>query len=222
MLSRPQLAVTRQIEMMNVLMGYEQANQYAVVDDRGAVVGWVAEHDSLARSVFRNVLHSHRPLRASVLDMAGTELLALRRPFTFINSTIHVTTPDGREIGTVEQEWHLWRRRYNLFLGDDQFARIDAGFLSWSFPILGEEGEARALIDRNFTGFGRELFTDTGHYAVHLDPNVDVAAAITAVSGSSEPVELGKPLSMDERAVVLAAGVTIDCDYFSRDRGGFM
>jgi hypothetical protein len=45
-----------------------------------------------------------------------------------------MTTDNPNEIiGEAQQEWHLWRRRYNLFLqrggNFEQFAGIDTGFL---------------------------------------------------------------------------------------------
>jgi hypothetical protein len=53
-----------------------------------------------------------------------------------------MTTDDPDEIiGEAQQEWHLWRRRYNLFLRRDdafqQFARIDTRFLG-KWPLSGK------------------------------------------------------------------------------------
>ncbi|KAL7750153.1 hypothetical protein RI367_004325 [Sorochytrium milnesiophthora] len=210
LLARRNLAVTRQIEMMNVLLGYDQANQYAIKDETGASVGYIGEEDTFGKSIARQLLHTHRKFNASVFDLEGKLLLSvgalmrIHRPFSLINSKIYIARADGQQIGEVHQEWHLWRRRYNLFDKDQtQFARIDSGFLSWDFALQDEQGQSRALIDRNFMGFGREIFTDTGHYAVHF-------------SGS------GESLTLDERAVALAAAITIDVDYFSRTRSGLM
>lgn len=38
-----------------------------------------------------------------------------------------------------------------------QIAKVDSGFLAWSFPVFGENGEQLALIDRAWRGFGREV-----------------------------------------------------------------
>ncbi|KXS19886.1 hypothetical protein M427DRAFT_432509 [Gonapodya prolifera JEL478] len=60
-------------------------------------------------------------------------------------------------IGEVHQIWHLWRRKYDLFVDRTQFARIDAPFLSWDFDIQGPSGEILGNVNRNFVGFAREV-----------------------------------------------------------------
>ncbi|KAF9193027.1 hypothetical protein BGZ51_004260 [Haplosporangium sp. Z 767] len=202
LLAQPALIMTRQIEMMNVLVGFEQANKYAIVDPSGTPIGYIAEEDTtMMKAMSRQVLRTHRPFQASVLDLAGNEILKIHRPFAFINSRIMISTPDNRLIGEVQQEWHLIRRRYNLFtieqpdpstfekdgkttaistqraadgqgLNRVQFAHIDGGFLALDFDMQDEQGRKMASVNRNFVGFARELFTDSGQYALRFDAAV--------------------------------------------------
>lgn len=69
-------------------------------------------------------------------------------------------------IGEAAQEWHIYRRKMNFFVkrdgGMEQFGYTDAGFLAWDFPVKREDGQQVASINRNFSGFAREIFTDTG------------------------------------------------------------
>jgi uncharacterized protein YxjI len=51
-------------------------------------------------------------------------------------------------IGEVRQRWHLWRRKYDLFMDKRQFAAIDGGFLAWEFELKEAGGNTLALIDR--------------------------------------------------------------------------
>lgn len=66
--------------------------------------------------------------------------MRVTRPFSFINSRISVSLGDDPDniIGECQQEWHPWKRRYNLFLKREaefeQFARIDSGV---SIAVLG-------------------------------------------------------------------------------------
>ena len=64
--------------------------------------------------------------------------------------------------------WHFWKRKYDLYLGKRQFAAIEGGFLAWEFALRDATGGTLALIDRNFQGFGKELFTDAGKYVIHF------------------------------------------------------
>ncbi|KAF9345945.1 hypothetical protein BGX34_004347 [Mortierella sp. NVP85] len=202
LLSQPALIMTRQIEMLNVLVGFEQANRYAIVDPSGTPVGYIVEEDtSMVKAMSRQVFRTHRPFKASVLDLEGNVVLKIHRPFAFINSRIMISSPDDRLIGEVQQEWHLVRRRYNLFtieqpdpetipkddqttaisaerdltgrgMNRQQFARIDGGFLALDFDMQDEQGRRMASVNRNFVGFARELFTDSGQYALRFDAAV--------------------------------------------------
>ncbi|KAI7831790.1 Scramblase-domain-containing protein [Gamsiella multidivaricata] len=279
LLAQPALIMTRQIEMMNVLVGFEQANKYAIVDPSGAPIGYIAEEDTtIMKAMSRQLLHTHRPFKASVLDLEGNEVLKIHRPFAFINSRIMISTPDDRLIGEVQQEWHLIRRRYNLFTIEQQdtneiqrdskttaisterdlsghgltrvqFAHIDGGFLALDFDMQDEQGQRMASVNRNFVGFARELFTDSGQYALRFDAAViqdlqqeqglgATPAATSTLSGTSEQdlqqakeiqankdekalaqLESRGGLTLDQRAIMLACAVSIDFDYFSRHSG---
>jgi len=50
-----------------------------------------------------------------------------------------------------------------------QFAAIDEPFLSWDFTLADLNGNLIGSINRNFRGFGREIFTDTGQYILRMD-----------------------------------------------------
>ncbi|KAJ3388147.1 hypothetical protein HDU84_000227 [Entophlyctis sp. JEL0112] len=195
------LMVGRQLEMMNVLIGYEQANKYAITDHNGSNVGFIAEEEqSFVGTILRQVMGTRRSFNAVVLDSQGEIVLRISRPVKwFLNSEITVTDKDGKLIGSVQQNWHFIRRKYDLFVQQKQFAIIDSPFLSWNFAIEDEDGGVLSVVNRSFGGFARELFTDTGVYAIHLDI-----------------LPPSRPVSLDERAVILACAINVDIDYFSQ------
>lgn len=127
------------------------------------------------------------------------------------------------------RQWHLWRRKYNLFQerGDvlRQFARIDGGFLAWDFWLKDKDDRLVATINRNFRGLGRELFTDTGQYVIRFDAagtELDMPpGSEISVQGQTIvlPERADKGLTLDQRAMALATAVSIDFDYFSRHSG---
>lgn len=169
------LVVTREVEWGGVILGFEQVNRYTLRNEFGEVVGYMAEEgESFASMLARQVLRTHRPFSASVLDTRGRVLFRVRRPFYFISSTISVEDPEGGVEAEVHQRWHPFMRNYDLYMarglnrGMKQFAQISAGFLSWEFELKSEAGGTLALVDRNFSGLGVELFTDAGKYVVHF------------------------------------------------------
>lgn len=227
-LSEPTIVIERQIEMMNVFLGFEQANKYAIMDAFGNRIGRMEERDlGLFKMITRQVYRLHRPFHVDVFDNYDNHVLTIKRPFSFINSHIKAILPSSNInendfiIGESIQSWHLWRRRYNLFKASDpenfdQFGEIDSRFLSFDFPVRDEQGQVIASVDRNWVGLGREFFTDSGVYIVRMDPVSFQGVGYDNVSKQA--------LTLDQRAILLGNAVSIDFDYFSRhsNSGGLL
>lgn len=95
----------------------------------------------------------------------------------------------------------------------NQFAFVDEPFLSWDFGLRSSDNRLIGSVNRDFAGFARELFTDTGVYALRMD-----SAAISPVEAGPAP-QTSTAMSLDQRAVMLATAVNVDFDYFSRHSG---
>uniref|UniRef100_A0A7S1EU82 Phospholipid scramblase n=1 Tax=Timspurckia oligopyrenoides TaxID=708627 RepID=A0A7S1EU82_9RHOD len=191
MLRHPAIVVTREYEWGNILLGFEQANRYTMrAAPDGAIVGFIAEESSLGKSIVRNVLHTHRPFKATILSAQGVPVLNIRRPFYWISSSLFVETPNGDIIGEIHMNWHPWRRRYDLYIDKQQFASIDGGLLAWDFNLESETGSRIASINKDFTGLAREIFTDARQYVIRLDPSFGIESLPDGNDPSSTPVPL--------------------------------
>ncbi|MCD9640553.1 hypothetical protein HAX54_025920 [Datura stramonium] len=199
LLARSNLLITRDIEWANLMLGFEQENRYAVMD--------VCFPQSFLRT--------RRPFVAYVTDGLGNELFRVRRPFWWINSSIYAEI-NGEEVGVVHRRWHLWKRIYDLYLGNKQFAVVEnPGFWNWTFTLKDIDGKVLAQIDRDWRGFGFEIFTDAGQYVIRFG---DADSSICPVTGIEE-LDVARPLSLSERAVAVALAISLDNDYFSRHGG---
>jgi Scramblase len=70
------LVVQRQIEMMNLFLGFEQANRYVIMDPRGNHVGYMAEHDGgFGKVMGRQWLRTHRAFTTHVFNKEQREVL---------------------------------------------------------------------------------------------------------------------------------------------------
>ncbi|ORX71811.1 Scramblase [Linderina pennispora] len=214
--------------MLNILLSYEQANRYALMDSQSNPVGFMLEHRTFAHELMRQAFRLHRPFKVDIVDLNGHLVMRAERKFSLVNSRVTISDHSGKVIGESQQEWHLWRRRYDLFTetaaGSErqQFARVDAPFLSWDFPMVDQSGEVMAGVFRDFAGIGMELFSDYGLYAICFDK---LALAQRYQGEAASPQMADRDLNLDERAAVLAAAISIDFDYFSRHSrmggGGF-
>ncbi|PRP78029.1 hypothetical protein PROFUN_14729 [Planoprotostelium fungivorum] len=201
------LIITRRIEWANVLVGFEQANMYEMKNQQGHVVGYMAEEDSLLNTVGRQLLRGHRSFKTTIFDSARNKVLQVHRPVYLISSSLYVNDAADNRIGSVTMDWHLIRRRYKLMHREQPFAYIDSGFLQWEFDLKNADGKSLTAIDKDWTGLGRELFTDGNQYLVKYNAKEEGLP----------------PLELEQKAIALATAISIDHDYFSRrsHSGGF-
>lgn len=94
LLEQSGIVVQRQIEMMNVFLGFEQANRYVIMDPQGNHIGYMAEHDGgIAKTMGRQWFRTHRAFMVHVFGRDGQEVLRFHRPFSWINTRIRVYDP---------------------------------------------------------------------------------------------------------------------------------
>ncbi|CCE64784.1 hypothetical protein TPHA_0I02830 [Tetrapisispora phaffii CBS 4417] len=231
-LNEPTIIIERQIEVMNIVVGFEQANKYKIMDVRGNALGRIEERDySIGKAALRQLSKLHRPFTVDVFDNYNNVILTIKRPFSWVNSHIQAILPNeetgqfdegSQVVGESVQKWHAWRRKYELFANTrdeeqtssdpyfKQFGVIDAPFLSFEFAVRDKNNKIIGGVDRNWVGIGRELFTDTGIYIVRFD-------STRSFENIYPPETLStNVMTLDERAVLLANAISIDFDYFSR------
>ncbi|XP_059667373.1 phospholipid scramblase family protein C343.06c [Cornus florida] len=216
LLARSNLLITRDIEWANLVLGFEQENRYFVVDIcyPQSPVGLICEKSNV---IARQLLRLRRPFVADITDALSNDFFRVRRPFWWITSSIYAEI-DGKEVGVVHRRWHLWKRIYDLYLGDKQFAVVEnPGFWNWTFTLKDIDGGVLAQIERDWRGFGFEIFTDAGQYVIRFG-SVD-STAIIGPAGVLQELEVTRPLTLAERAVTVALAISLDNDYFSRHGG---
>ncbi|KAI4320101.1 hypothetical protein MLD38_033614 [Melastoma candidum] len=216
LLARSSLLITRDIEWGNLVLGFEQENRYAIVDVcyPQSPVGFIREQSNV---LTRQLLRLRRPFVASITDAIGHEIFRVRRPFWWITSSIYAEI-NGKEIGVVHRRWHLWRRVYDLYLGNKQFAVVEnPGFWNWTFTLKDIDGNVLAQIDRDWRGFGFEIFTDAGQYVIRFGSADPISKS--GLPSAVQELDVSRPLTISERAVAVALAISLDNDYFSRHGG---
>ena len=71
--------VHSQLEMLNIFIGFEQTNKYAINTENGEVLGHILEEPRGFLSTFsRQIFRTHRPFNAIVMDLDGSPMLWVR------------------------------------------------------------------------------------------------------------------------------------------------
>lgn len=79
-LSNSAIVVTRQLELMNVILGFEQANKYVIMDPQGNHIGYMAERElGMGNMMARQMFSTHRSFTTHVFDKHGKEVLRVSR-----------------------------------------------------------------------------------------------------------------------------------------------
>jgi len=197
----------RQIkEWGEILIGYEGSNKYELLNESGDTIGHIAEQSSgLFKLLVRSLFKSHRPLDVRIFDKQGKEVIVMDRPFYFFFSTMKVYDRNSRLLGSIDQKFAIFRKRYELKDHNHKsFAKINSGFFSFfNFDIESlRTGQSLGHIRKRWGGLIKEIFTDSDTFGV----------------------DISNELSQEQKAIVLATAISVDFDYFedNNSRGSLM
>lgn len=191
------LVVKQERKWFEVIVSAELKNAYRMFDERGAQLFEVKELGSGTKELLtRLILGPTRPFEMGVFDPNGAQVLRLKRTFRFVFHHLEIQDARGTVLGTVEREWSWLRRIYKI---RDPRGVIVARFVGpffrpWTFEVRTEDGRTIGAIQKKWSGFGRELFTDADNFAVEMQDVADPAL----------------------RALITGAVVLIDVVHFER------
>jgi len=165
------LTVRQQKRWLEILTSFEVKNTYDVFDESGAATLRVREQGRGIWSFVRRIfLGPARPFRVHVTDTrTGQVLLELQRPFRFMFHRLDVRTLEGRVLGAIQKKWSLLRRIYHIESESGHVVAELFGplFKPWTFEIRVQDREV-GLIQKKWSGFSKELFTDADNFGVDL------------------------------------------------------
>lgn len=182
-------------EWTEIIINIETKNKYAVLDERGTEIGFLAEESSgLWAMLKRWLFRSHRPFEIKVWDNKRDPLLQLTRPFFWFFSDLLVRDAKGRVLGHVFRRFGLLYKKYDLCDANGKvFAQIKAPIWNlWTFRIYVPDSDRElGQISKKWGGIIKEIFTDSDKFGVNLEK-----------------------FTSEQRPVVFAAAISIDFDFF--------
>jgi uncharacterized protein YxjI len=178
------------------LFGFETRNKYSI-EVNGAPFAFAAEQGKGGLAFFARMFLGHwRTFEIHFFDNARQLVLKAVHPFRFFFQRLEVWAANGRQIGAIQQRWAFFSKRFDF---TDATGRLLLTVSSpiwrpWTFKFMRQEREL-ARVEKKWAGMLQEAFTDADRFRVAF-----------------ESPELG----LDERNLVLVAGVFIDLQYFER------
>lgn len=194
------LFVRQQVEVSEIIIDWEVANRYEILDEHEQRIGAVLEKGSgVGNFLRRGILKSHRGFNIAVVGASGELALWLRRRFFFFFSNLEIYNTAGRLFGCVRRRFGILYKKYDLVDGRGQvFARIKSPLWRlWTFPVRGIRAGREAQISKRWGGVLREVFTDADTYRIDF--------------GHGD-------WSGEEKAIIFAAAISIDFDFFEHNQ----
>lgn len=199
--SQRALFVQQKKNWAEIIVDFETANRYAVMDEQKNILGMVAENGSgFFHIIKRWIFRSHRGFEASVVDNNGQVILSLARSFFFFFSDLFVTCGDSK-VGSIHRRFGIINKKYDLRgPNGETFATIKSPIWRlWTFPVLDVKGIHKdASISKKWGGALQEVFTDADTFRVDF--------------GNGH-------FTADQRALIFAAAISIDFDFFEKNQG---
>lgn len=178
------------------LFGIETRNKYSI-EVNGAPFAFAAEQGKGALAFLARMFVGHwRSFEIHFFDNARQLVLRAVHPFRFFFQRLEVSDAGGRLLGAIQQRWAIFSKRFDVLdsAGRTVLQVSSPLWRPWTFAFL-RNGQEVARVEKKWSGMLTEVFTDADRFR------------ITYASGD---------LGMDERLLVLAAGIFIDLQYFEQ------
>lgn len=203
-----QLIVKQQMEMLEMFIDFETSNKYKIKNIHGQTIFLAAEDTDCCS---RNCFGSLRPFDMKIMDNAKNEMIHLYRPlacdgccFPCSRQSMEVSCPPGTVIGSLEKEWSILTPKFLVKDASGQTVlKIEGPLCTMAmcgtveFEVLSADGSTQVgKISKNWSGIGREMFTDADTFGISFPMDLDVKI----------------------KAVLLGAVFLIDYLYFERSK----
>ncbi|XP_062069446.1 phospholipid scramblase 1-like isoform X2 [Lepus europaeus] len=181
-----QVLIHQQVELLEVLTGFETQNKYEIRNSLGQRVFLAVEDTDCCT---RNCCGASRPFTLRILDNTGREVMTLERPlrcnsccFPCCLQKIEVQAPPGVPIGYVSQTWHPCLPKFTIQNEkEEDVLKISGpcvvcsccGDIDFEIKSLDEQSMV-GKISKQWTGLLKEAFTDADNFGIQFPLDLDV------------------------------------------------
>ncbi|KAK7603528.1 hypothetical protein V9T40_003527 [Parthenolecanium corni] len=203
-----QLFVKQKVELLEAFIGFETNNKYTIKNNQGNKVFYAVEDNDCCT---RNCCGGMRSFEMKVFDSSKNEIIRFDRDFRCDScwfpcclQELKVSSPPGHLIGSVEQTWSICTPEFDIKNESGQCVlKIEGPICRYGicgdveFKVLSKDKSAVVgKISKQWSGFARELFTDSDFFGISFPIDLDVRM----------------------KAVMLGACFLIDFMYFEKTR----
>lgn len=188
------LFVRQKIDTLEFFTGFEGNEKFTIENIDGEKVFWAAEESQCCSRACCGQLHS---FSTKIMDEARNEVIQLYRPLRCDScwcpcfaQEMEVESPPGNYIGRVSQNWSISRPKFSILNQNDeevlQIVRPHCQCCTCTveFTIFDLEGAEVGNITKQWSGLGRELFTQADTFGVSFPVDLDVSIKATLLGAT--------------------------------------
>jgi len=199
-----QLFVKQKVEVFEAFVGWESNNKYSIQNKFGQTIFMAREENNCC--TLNCCCGSLRNFDMAICDLAGTEVIHIKRPlncqgccFPCCLQTLEVQSPPGTVVGTVEEEWTLFKPRFRVkdqagetvLIIQGPFWMCSCSCGDVKFSVLSPEKDVSQVernkdgypvigkISKKWSGLAEEYFTDSDNFGVSFPLELDVNVKAT-------------------------------------------
>jgi|TARA_B100001741_G_scaffold313503_1_gene319998 hypothetical protein len=195
MLMQQAIVVHQEVELSDVLVGFDSANKYSLHAPNGQKLAQSAETGGVGGFFLRQIFRNSRAANVKVFGMNGAEIAEMRKPFKFIFAEMAATI-GGQEIGRAKRlSW--FGRDYGISVMGVPTFTISSSLLQWKnfrFNVM-KGGVHVATIMKRYEGALKMIFTQADTFTIEFHDS---------------------SLSLEERFTLLGTTYLIDFDCFEQ------
>lgn len=179
------LFVKQKVELLEAFIGFETNNKYTIKNNMGQKVFWAVEDNDCCT---RNCCGPARPFELQITDAHHQEVIHLSRPLRCDScccpcclQVLEVSSPPGNVIGTVEQDWSIFSPSFSIKNeAGETVLKIEGPCCTFSicgaveFKLMTLDGKQVGKISKQWSGFAREMFTDSDFFGINFPGDLDV------------------------------------------------
>ncbi|KAJ8409578.1 hypothetical protein AAFF_G00229790 [Aldrovandia affinis] len=181
-----QLLVHQQLELAEVILGWETNNKYIIKNSLGQQVYYAAEETDCCT---RQCCGPGRPFVLHIQDNFGQEIITVKRPLRCsccccpcCMQELEVQSPPGSPVGYVIQNWHPYLPKFTIQNErGEPVLKIVGPFCACkccsdvNFEVTSLDEETMVgTISKQWMGLFREAYTDADNFGIKFPQDLDV------------------------------------------------
>jgi len=196
------LFVNQQVELMEVITGFETNNKYSILNAYGQQVYFALEDSG---TCMRLCCGPKRGFTINIVDNSQQLVMKISRAFKCCagccwcagccdccSHEVRVESANGELLGYVEQAGSFWKPRFNILDTDKKKVLKIEGpccimngpccTCDTDFQLIATDGSCIGKISKKYAGFVREMATDADRFSINFPMDLSVSCKATLLA----------------------------------------